>query len=216
MNLISHDCHSYLHITLANGIPPCKTMVMAGENAANHVDEESLRQRWCRDMRLKKLQLVTDAQSPMRIKPDSLIFLVKRKQQEHYVLLNRLQTLRPLLQNYWVQTIRWTDTDTDTEPRDVTDQTLLRRARSQEHFSADSRKVYCARFVDAKLKGLTCGAWLRGRRVAASGTAAVEFGDTFSWVPPGEPALRGGGDSNGLRAACHASSTSCDVIAHMS
>ena len=40
VNLVSHDCHSYLHITLANGIPPCKAMVMAGENAANDVDEE--------------------------------------------------------------------------------------------------------------------------------------------------------------------------------
>ena len=28
-NLISHDCHSYLHITLSNGIPPRKTLVMA-------------------------------------------------------------------------------------------------------------------------------------------------------------------------------------------
>ena len=40
VNLISHDCHSYLHITLANGIPLRKAMVMAGENAANDVDEE--------------------------------------------------------------------------------------------------------------------------------------------------------------------------------
>ena len=37
-NLISHDCHSYLHITLC--IPPRKARVMAGENAANDVDEE--------------------------------------------------------------------------------------------------------------------------------------------------------------------------------
>ena len=37
VNLISHDCHSYLHITLVNGIPPRKAMVMAGENAANDV-----------------------------------------------------------------------------------------------------------------------------------------------------------------------------------
>ena len=47
-----------------------------------------------REMRLKKLQLVIDEQSPMRIKPDSLIFLVKRKLQDHYVLLNRRQMLR--------------------------------------------------------------------------------------------------------------------------
>ena len=40
VNLISHDCHSYLHITLANGIPPRKEMVMARENAADDMDEE--------------------------------------------------------------------------------------------------------------------------------------------------------------------------------
>ena len=40
VNLISHDCHSYLHITLANGIPSRKAMVMVGENVANDVDEE--------------------------------------------------------------------------------------------------------------------------------------------------------------------------------
>ena len=47
-----------------------------------------------REMRLEKLQLVIDEQSPIRIKPDSLIFLVKRKLQEYYVLLNRRQMLR--------------------------------------------------------------------------------------------------------------------------
>ena len=40
VNLISHDCHSYSHITLANGIPPRTAMVMAGENVAIDVDEE--------------------------------------------------------------------------------------------------------------------------------------------------------------------------------
>ena len=40
VNLISDDCHSYLDITLPNGIPPRKAMVMTGENAANDVDEE--------------------------------------------------------------------------------------------------------------------------------------------------------------------------------
>ena len=39
-NLISHDCYSYLHITLANGIPPRKALVVAGESATNDVDEE--------------------------------------------------------------------------------------------------------------------------------------------------------------------------------
>ena len=40
VNLVSHGCHSYLHITLANGIPPRKAMVMTRENATNDVDEE--------------------------------------------------------------------------------------------------------------------------------------------------------------------------------
>ena len=39
-NFISHVCHSYQHITLANGIPPRKELVMAGESATNDVDEE--------------------------------------------------------------------------------------------------------------------------------------------------------------------------------
>ena len=40
VNLISHDCHSYLHITLTNGIPPRRALVMAGDNATNDLDEE--------------------------------------------------------------------------------------------------------------------------------------------------------------------------------
>ena len=40
VHLISHDCHSYLHVILTNGIPPCKALVMAGESATNDVDEE--------------------------------------------------------------------------------------------------------------------------------------------------------------------------------
>ena len=90
VNLISHDCHSYLHITLTNGIPPRRALVTAGENATNDVDTATMEPR---DMRLKKLQLVTDEQSPMRIRPDSLIFLVKRKLQEYYVLLNQRKML---------------------------------------------------------------------------------------------------------------------------
>ena len=70
-------------------------MVMAGENAANDVDEEVYEATMVpRDMRRKKLQLVIDEQSPMRINPDSLIFLVMRKPQEYYVLLNHRQMLR--------------------------------------------------------------------------------------------------------------------------
>ena len=40
VNLVSHDCHSYLHITLTNGIPPRRALVMAGESEINDVDEE--------------------------------------------------------------------------------------------------------------------------------------------------------------------------------
>ena len=40
VNLVSHDCHSYLHAILTNGIPLCKVLVMAGESATNDVDEE--------------------------------------------------------------------------------------------------------------------------------------------------------------------------------
>ena len=95
VNLVSHDGHSYLHVILTNGIPPCKALVMAGESATNDVDEEVYDNDGNeRKMRLEKLQLVIDEQSPMRIKPDSLIFLVKRKLQDHYVLLNRRQMLR--------------------------------------------------------------------------------------------------------------------------
>ena len=40
VNLVSQDCHSYLHVILTNGIPHRKAMVMAGENATDDVDEE--------------------------------------------------------------------------------------------------------------------------------------------------------------------------------
>ena len=40
VNLVSHDCHSFLHVVLTYGIPPCKALVMAGESATNDVDEE--------------------------------------------------------------------------------------------------------------------------------------------------------------------------------
>ena len=40
MNLVSHDCHSYLHVTLTNGIPPRMAMVMVGEKVTLDVDEE--------------------------------------------------------------------------------------------------------------------------------------------------------------------------------
>ena len=40
MKLISNDCHSYLRLTLTNGIPHRQAMVMAGENVSTDVDEE--------------------------------------------------------------------------------------------------------------------------------------------------------------------------------
>ena len=39
-SLISHECHSYLCLALANGIPRRKAMVMDAENLSNDVDEE--------------------------------------------------------------------------------------------------------------------------------------------------------------------------------
>ena len=94
VNLISHDCHSYLHIILTNGVPPCKALVMAGERVRQMTGmKKSTTTMETREMRLEKLQLVIDEQSPMRIKPDSLMFLVKRKLQEYYVLLNLPHTL---------------------------------------------------------------------------------------------------------------------------
>ena len=88
-NLVSHDCHSYLHITLANGIPPRKVMVMAGENATNDVDEELYGNDGAERREAQEASAGDRRkQSPMRIKPDSLIFLVKRKLREYYVLLN--------------------------------------------------------------------------------------------------------------------------------
>ena len=40
VNLVSHDCLSYLHVILTKGIPPCRALVMAGESATNDGDEE--------------------------------------------------------------------------------------------------------------------------------------------------------------------------------
>ena len=40
VNLVSHDCHSYLHVTLTNGILPRMAMVMVGEKVTLDVDEE--------------------------------------------------------------------------------------------------------------------------------------------------------------------------------
>ena len=40
VDLISHDCHSYLCLTLANWSPHRKAIMVAGENVSNVVDEE--------------------------------------------------------------------------------------------------------------------------------------------------------------------------------
>ena len=92
VNLISHDCHSYLHITLANGIPPRKAMMMAGETAGKTVNEEVNGIDGAE--RLKKLQLVIDEQSPDADQAGQLDISGEEKLQEHYALLNHPQTLR--------------------------------------------------------------------------------------------------------------------------
>ena len=67
VNLVSHDCHSYLHITLANGIPTRKALVRMRQTTWMMKSTATMVSR---DMRLKKLQLVIDEQSPMRIQLD--------------------------------------------------------------------------------------------------------------------------------------------------
>ena len=94
VNLVSHDCHSYLHITLTIGIPSRKAMVMAGENATNDVGEEvydndGAERHEAQEASAGDRRAIADA----RIKPDSLIFLVKRKLQDHNVLLKHRQML---------------------------------------------------------------------------------------------------------------------------
>ena len=70
---------------------------MAGENAANDVDEEVYGNDGAERHEAQEASAGDGraaSESPTQIKPDSLTFLVKRKQQEHYVLLDRPQTLR--------------------------------------------------------------------------------------------------------------------------
>ena len=64
-------------------------MVMARENATNHVDEEV----YDDDGNERHEAREVDEQSPMRIRPHSLLFLVKRNLQEYYVLLSHRQML---------------------------------------------------------------------------------------------------------------------------
>ena len=92
VNLVSHDCHSYLHITLTNGIPPRKAMLMAGENATHDVDEEvydNAERNEAREASSGDRRAIADADQA-----GQLDILVKRKLQDHYVLLNRRQMLR--------------------------------------------------------------------------------------------------------------------------
>ena len=97
VNLFSHDCHSYLHITLTNGIPPRRALVMAGENATNDVDEEVYGNDGAERHEAQEASagVRRAIAQTMRIKPDSLIFLVTRKLQEYYVrAVNHRQMLR--------------------------------------------------------------------------------------------------------------------------
>ena len=55
VNLVSHECHSYLRVTVANGVPHRKAMTMIEGNVSVDVDEE-------------ELQLETRERSPMQIK----------------------------------------------------------------------------------------------------------------------------------------------------
>ena len=94
VNLVSHDCHSHLHVILTNGIPLCN--VGDGLERVRQMTwtKKSYDNDGNKRMRLEKLQLVIDEQSPMRIKPGSLMFLVKRKLQGYNVLLIRRQWQR--------------------------------------------------------------------------------------------------------------------------
>ena len=93
-NLVFHDCHSYLHITLTNGIPPRKAMVMAGENAANDVDEEvygndGAERQEAQEASAGDRGAITDADEAGQLDISGEANTAKK-----YVLLNRPQTLR--------------------------------------------------------------------------------------------------------------------------
>ena len=95
VNVISHDCHSYLHLTLANGIPLRKVMVMAGENVANDVDEEvygndGVEGHEAQEASAGDRRAIADADQAGHLD----ISGERREQQEHCVLLNHPQTLQ--------------------------------------------------------------------------------------------------------------------------
>ena len=68
VNLASHDCHSYLRITFASGIPYPKAMVMAGDCLAKTWMRKSTLVTVSRGMKRMESQLKTGEQVPMRIK----------------------------------------------------------------------------------------------------------------------------------------------------
>ena len=69
-----------------------KKMVMAGENAANDVDEDVYGNDGAERHEAQEASAGDRRFSPMRM--DSLTFLMKRIFQEYYVLLNNRQMLR--------------------------------------------------------------------------------------------------------------------------
>ena len=79
VNLISNDCHSYLRLTLTNGIPHRQAMVTWTKKSTLVMVSTG--------RKLKKLVLVTGERSPMRTKRDSLTSLVRQEQRWRCVLL---------------------------------------------------------------------------------------------------------------------------------
>ena len=79
MNLVSHACHSYLHVRIVDGTPRT-AMVMTGENVSNDVDEEVYVGDGEEVLQARQTSGGDPGeQSPMQIKQDSMEFLAKRK-----------------------------------------------------------------------------------------------------------------------------------------
>ena len=95
VTLVSHDCHSYLHMILTNGIPLWKALVMTGESATNDVDEEVYdndgnERNETREATAGDRRVIVNTDQVGQL----AIFLEKRKLQDHFVLLNCRQILR--------------------------------------------------------------------------------------------------------------------------
>ena len=95
VNLVSHDCHSYMHVILTNGILPCKVLVMAGENATNDVDEEvhdndGAERNEAREASAGDRRAIADADQAGQLD----ISGEAKTAREYYGLLNRRQMLR--------------------------------------------------------------------------------------------------------------------------